>query len=513
MRGGAGGRGNGSRAVSKERRPKERTSAPRARGRQGEVGRAADSEPRPKVLRAGKRENTDGDAKRSDAKKIVQRLRREGVRRAKIGGFDIDGVLRGKYVSLEKLESALGKGFGFCDVIFGWDVADALYADSEVTGWHTGYPDVHALLDPTTERRIPWEPNVVAFLADFRDAQGRPHPACPRSLLRRVLDRLEARGFQAKVALEFEFFLFQETRDSLVRKNFQDLTPLDPGMFGYSWLRSGQDAELMTDLHETLAGAGIVVEGLHTETGPGVYEAALSVTDPLRAADDAALFKTTVKQVAHRHGLTATFMAKWNAELPGCSGHIHQSLWRNGKSAFHDPSSEEAMSQVMRHYIGGQLALMRELTAMMSPTINSYKRYVPGLWAPLVPSWGVENRTTALRIIGSGEPSAVRVEHRQGAADINPYLGLAAVLGAGLWGVERRIEPPEATVGDPGVVEAGGLPRTLAEATECFATSEAARELLGAEFVEHFAMTRRWEWECYRRAVTDWELRRYFETI
>lgn len=481
MRGGGAGKGQSSRGATKKR----------ARG----AGRSAPS--------------SAGTA----AAETVRRLRREGVRRAKIGGFDIDGVLRGKYVSLEKLEAALAKGFGFCDVIFGWDVGDVLYDAASVTGWHTGYPDVHAWLDPATERRIPWEPGVAAFLADFRDPAGRRHPACPRSLLRHVLERLEALGLQAKVALEFEFFVFRETRESLVSKNFTDLTPLDPGMFGYSWLRTGQDAELMADLQDTLAAAGISVEGLHTETGPGVYEAALTVNEPMRAADDAALFKTTVKQIAHRHGLTATFMAKWNAELPGCSGHIHQSLWKGAKSAFYDPRAEHGMSASMRHFVGGQLALMRELTAMMSPTVNSYKRYVPGLWAPLVPCWGIENRTCALRVIGPGEPKALRVEHRQGAADINPYLGLAATLGAGLWGLEHEIEPPEAVQGDPGSGGDETLPRTLAEATELFAASRAARELFGAEFVEHFSMTRRWEWECYRRAVTDWELRRYFETI
>lgn len=487
MRGGGSGKGNGAAA---RRAPRVRRS-PSPRGQR-----------RP-----------DSERVAVEPARVVARLRERGIERAKVGGFDIDGVLRGKYVSLDKLESILAKGFGFCDVIFGWDVADALYASASVTGWHTGYPDAHALLDPTTERVIPWEPGVVAFLADFRDATGAPHPACPRSLLKRVIERLAARGFEAKVSLEFEFFLFRETRESLVQKNFSELTPLDPGMFGYSWLRTGQDAELMADLHASLTGAGIAVEGLHTETGPGVYEAALAATHPLRAADDAALFKTTVKQVAHRHGLTATFMAKWNAALPGCSGHIHQSLWRSGKSAFYDAAEEAGMGETMRHYIGGQIALMRELTAMMSPTVNSYKRYVPGLWAPLAPSWGLENRTAALRIIGAGQPQALRVEHRQGAADINPYLGLAASLGAGLWGIEHAIEPPPPTVGDPGVPPAGALPSTLAEATELFAASEAARDLFGAAFVEHFAMTRRWEWECYRRAVTDWELKRYFEAI
>jgi hypothetical protein len=214
-------------------------------------------------------------AKRAAAE-LVQDLRGRGVDRAKIGGFDLDGVLRGKYVSLDKLESALGKGFGFCDVIFGWDVADALYDNAKVTGWHTGYPDAQAVLDPATLRTIPWEPGVAAMLADFRTDEGAPHPACPRSLLKRVIARAEKLGYRPMVGAEYEFYLFKETRDSLQEKAFRRLAPLDPGKFGYSWVRSGQDAELMRDIQQGMRDFDIELEGLHTETGPGVYEAAIA---------------------------------------------------------------------------------------------------------------------------------------------------------------------------------------------------------------------------------------------
>lgn len=330
--------------------------------------------------RATRADNHDGAA-------LVAELERQGISRAKIGGFDLDGVLRGKYVSLEKLRSVLDKGFGFCDVIFGWDVADVLYDNAKVTGWHTGYPDAHAVLDASTLRLVPWEPGVVAFIADFRDGSGKDHPACPRSLLKRVIARGEKLGFSAKLAAEYEFFFFRETRDTLHDKQFKGLTPLDPGMFGYSWVRSGQDSDLMSDLMEGLKAFDIGLEGLHTETGPGVYEAAIRYDDALAAADKAALFKSAVKQIAHRHGLSVTFMAKWNADLPGCSGHLHQSLWKDDKNAFFDSRDKRGMSKTMKHYIAGQMALMQELTAMYSPTINSYKRYVPGVWAPLVASW------------------------------------------------------------------------------------------------------------------------------
>ncbi|MCA9597728.1 MAG: glutamine synthetase [Myxococcales bacterium] len=456
--------------------------------------------------RATRADNHDGAA-------LVAELERQGISRAKIGGFDLDGVLRGKYVSLEKLRSVLDKGFGFCDVIFGWDVADVLYDNAKVTGWHTGYPDAHAVLDASTLRLVPWEPGVVAFIADFRDGSGKDHPACPRSLLKRVIARGEKLGFSAKLAAEYEFFFFRETRDTLHDKQFKGLTPLDPGMFGYSWVRSGQDSDLMSDLMEGLKAFDIGLEGLHTETGPGVYEAAIRYDDALAAADKAALFKSAVKQIAHRHGLSVTFMAKWNADLPGCSGHLHQSLWKDDKNAFFDSRDKRGMSKTMKHYIAGQMALMQELTAMYSPTINSYKRYVPGVWAPLVASWGQDNRTCAIRLIDLGNDTSQRIEYRQTAADMNPYVAMAASLGAGLWGIEKKLPLPLETRGDPGSEGPGKLPTTLGKATELFAASKAARALFGAEFVDHYARTRDWEVRCFEKAVTDWELSRYFEVI
>ncbi|MEJ7732695.1 MAG: glutamine synthetase family protein [Polyangiaceae bacterium] len=451
----------------------------------------------------------------NDNEKLVADLEKRGVTRAKIGGFDVDGVLRGKYVSMEKLRSALGGGFGFCDVIFGWDIADVLYDNASVTGWHTGYPDAHAVLDPSTARMLPWEPDTVAMLADFRDDQGGPHPACPRSLLRTVLARADKMGFSAKMSCEFEFFLFQETPRSLHDKGFANLQSLTPGMFGYSWVREGQQSKLMAAILDGLRAFDCEVEALHTETGPGVYEIAIGYDEGLRAADKAALAKVALKQIAHEHGLAVTFMAKWNAELPGSSGHLHQSLWRGKDSAFQGKGGEP--NEIMRHYVGGQCALMPELTALYSPTINSYKRYVPGVWAPLTATWGVENRTTAIRLIGLGSPAA-RVEYRQTAADINPYTAMATCLAAGLWGIENRVEPPPEVRGDAG--DGSGsepgrqpLPRTLADATRLLAGSARAKEILGAGFVDHYVRSREWEVRQYDRAVTDWELKRYFEAV
>jgi glutamine synthetase len=446
---------------------------------------------------------------------LVKDLESKGIERAKIGGYDIDGVLRGKYVSLDKLKSAIKGGFGFCDVIFGWDIADVLYDNAEVTGWHTGYPDAHAVLDLSTLRAIPWEPGVAAILADFRDEKGGPHPACPRSLLRTVIARAEKLGYHPKFSVEYEFFLFRETPSSLHAKGFAGLEALSPGMFGYSWVREGQNAGLMRAIHDGMKAFDIDIEGLHTETGPGVYEAAIRYDDCLRAADKAALFKTAMKQIAFEQGLSVTFMAKWNADLPGSSGHIHQSLWKDERNAFAAPDDPTGISKTMRQYIAGQIQLMPELTALISPTINSYKRYVPGVWAPLTASWGLENRTCALRVIGAHDATAARVEYRQSAADINPYIAMATCLGAGLYGIEHDLVPPPAASGDastPGEA-ARPLPRTLAEATSMLAASKAAREILGDAFVAHYVKTRDWEVRRYERAVTDWELKRYFEAI
>jgi glutamine synthetase len=446
-------------------------------------------------------------------KELEDAFERHGIRRVKVGGHDIDGILRGKYISLDKFWGALKDPIGFCDVIFGWDAADALYDNAVGTGWHTGYPDTHARIDPTTFRVLPSEPDTASFLMDFVQSDGTPHPACPRGVLARVIERARALGYEVSIGSEFEFFVFKETTASLYAKGFRGLEPLSQGMFGYSWIRSGQNADLCHAILDDLERFGIPIEGLHTETGPGVYEAAIKYDAALAAGDKAALFKTAAKQVAARLGYAVTFMAKYSAALPGSSGHLHQSLWKNGGNVFHDAEAEDKLSHLARHYLGGQLALMPELTALVAPTVNSYKRYVPGVWAPLNASWGIENRTCAIRAI-PGTAKSTRFEHRQPAADINPYLAMAATVAAGLWGIEHEVQPTEPVKGDASArSDLAGLPRTLREATDRLAASAAARALLGNGFVDHYVRTRDWECRQYERAVSDWEVTRYFESV
>jgi glutamine synthetase len=439
------------------------------------------------------------------------------IAKAKIGGFDVDGVWRGKYVSLEKLRSCAKGGLGFCDVVFGWDLADDLYDNAQVTGWHTGYPDAHALLDLSTARVIPWEPDTAAFILDFVNPDGSPYEPSPRQLLKRVGRKARAMGFLPRFGSEYEYFIFRETPQSLREKGFRGLETLTPGMFGYSWLRSSANAGLVHALIDGLNAFDVPVEGMHTETGPGVYETAVLFDDLERAADKSALFKTAVKEICARQGLTACFMAKWNAKLPGCSGHVHQSLWdlAGERNAFHDPAAPHGASEVLRRYLGGQMALMPELTALYWPTVNSYKRSVENTWAPTTATWGVENRTAAVRLIGDeASPKSMRLEYRQAGADMNPYVAMAASLAAGLWGIENRVEPPPPCEGNAyAAKDAAPLPRNLKDAVELLRRSERAREILGEGFLDHYLRTREWEVRQFERAVTTWELERYLEII
>ena len=446
----------------------------------------------------------------ADAKKIV---RERGLDYVKVGVFDIDGVLRGKYMARDKFFGALDKGFGFCDVVLGWDSNDQLYDFSSLTGWNTGFPDAQVKILPESCREIPFEDGMLLFLAEFT---GEAEAYCPRGLLRRITERARKLGFAATAACEFEFFVFDETPHSVREKHYRDLQSITPGFFGYSMLRNSVHAELYNDLLETCAAMEMPIEGLHTETGAGVLEAALQHAEALDAADRAALFKTIVKVLCQRQGRMATFMAKWSHDWPGQSGHIHLSLTgKNGKSAFYDARKEHNISDTMRHFIGGQQALMPELLCMVAPTVNSFTRLIPGFWAPTAATWGIENRTCALRAI-PGSEKAQRVEYRISAADINPYVAMAAALGSGLWGIENEIEPDAPMTGnayEKSVPVKRRLPATLSQAAEKLKRSKPARELFGDAFVGHFAQTRQWEEREFRRAITDWEMSRYFEII
>lgn len=449
-------------------------------------------------------------------KEIMQYVKDHPSGKVKIAVTDLDGILRGKYISTEKFLSAADTTLGFCNVVFGWDAGDATYDNVQYTGWHTGYPDAPVQIDLSTFRKIPWENGVPFFLAELAEQKRNPAYPCPRQLLKKVLNDTIKKGYTPFFSQEFEWFNFSETPQSAAEKQFKNLKPLSPGMFGYSILRSSLNNPFFTDLMDLLNKFNVPLEGIHTETGPGVYEGAIVYSNLPEAADRAVLFKTAVKEIAYRHGILATFMAKINEQLPGCGGHVHQSLWDKSvkKNLFYDEKDKMNISALMKSYIAGQLFCLPHILPMYAPVINSYKRLVEGAWAPTTLTWGIDNRTVALRVL-SGSNKSCRLETRVIGSDANPYLAMAAALASGLYGIKNKLKLNQPATEGNGYKDFsnGVLPATLQEATQMMKQSKVAKEILGEKFVAHFTQTREWEWRQHLKPVTDWELRRYFEII
>lgn len=450
-----------------------------------------------------------------DTRDIITEIEGYDGSHIKFGVVDIDGVLRGKMISKKKFLKSIEQNIGFCNVIFGWDVHDNVYEDSKVTGWHTGFPDSSASIDLLTYRKIPWSDNIPFFLADFLHSQ-ELSDVCPRTLLKKIDDRCRKAGYTPKFSGEYEWFNFRETPQSLKQKGMVDPEPFTPGMFGYSTLRSSQYNDYMSGIASQMESFGVPIEGIHTETGDGVYEACIEYSNLIEAADRCVLFKSGVKEIAFQHEIVASFMAKWSDDLPGCGGHIHQSLWNSEESTnlFYSSDSNKKLSPILEHYIAGQLHCLPHILPMYAPTVNSYKRFVSGSWASTSVSWGRDNRTTALRVISRGEESS-RLETRVPGSDANPYLSMAAALASGLYGIENKLtlSVPEMKGNEYQNTDSKALPANLKDAASIMKTSELAKELFGEIFIEHFAYTREWEWEQFSKRVTDWELKRYFEII
>jgi glutamine synthetase len=451
-----------------------------------------------------------------DKKQVIDYVKKHPSGKVKIAITDIDGILRGKYISVEKFLSVIEDNTGFCDVVFGWDAHDSAYDNVSYTGWHTGYPDAPVRLDINTFRKIPWENDLPFFLGELLNDQKEPSPICPRQLVKKLSREANDLGFSPVFSQEFEWFNFSETPHSANQKNFRNLTPLTPGMFGYSILRSTLQNAFFTDLFELLRKFNVPLEGLHTETGPGVLEAAIAYAPLLESADRAVLFKSAVKEIAYKHGIMATFMAKVHESLPGCGGHIHQSLWdlQQKKNLFFSNTDKKNMSDEMKSYVAGQLFCLPHILPMYAPTINSYKRLVEGAWAPTTLTWALDNRTVALRVLSGGAKSC-RLETRVVGSDANPYLAMAAALASGLYGIRKKMKLKQPETAGNGYRDnsKGTLPATLYDATLHMKESVVAKEILGEKFVEHFVQTREWEWRQHLKAVTDWEYRRYFEII
>lgn len=456
------------------------------------------------------------DANELLTQKLAQYQER-GVTRVKLGLTDIDGVLRGKYVSLDKFAGLLAKGGGFCDCVFGWDADDQLYNAGRYTGWHTGFPDADYRLLIDSERWLA-EENTPFFLGQFVGGGGAVHPLCPRTRLEQVLARLAEHGLVLNAGFEYEFFVFAETPHSVREKAYRQLRPLTPGNFGYSVLRASTEGEKFAALMDYCRSLDCDLEGLHCETGPGVWEAALRPELNMEAADRAVLFKTFSKVFFAGVDCMATFMAKWSMDYPGQSGHFHFSFLDNAHSnRFYDADAPAGSSLLLTQAVAGLVHFLPELLALVAPTINSYTRLVKGAWAPTASTWAVENRTTAIRVI-PGDSARQHIECRVPGADANPYLVAAAICAAALAGIERSLEPGDPVAGNAYDVETQLPPErrfasNLRAAAERLRDSALAREMLGTEFVEHFVMSRFWECSEYERSLNSWQLERYFEII
>ena len=440
------------------------------------------------------------------------------IGQVKLGLTDIDGVIRGKYIGVDKFFSLLESQGGFCDCVFGWDVNDELYYQQGYTGWQSGFPDTGYRLLADREIWLPGE-DCPYFVGEFVNADGTEHSLCPRTKLSAIQSEFAKLGLTIKSGLEYEFFVFKETPQSIRDKSYQNLIPLTPGNFGYSVIRTSAESELFSGLMDYARDIGCDIEGLHCETGPGVWEAALKASIGLRSADDAVLFKTFSKVYFQKKDLIATFMAKWSMDYPGQSGHYHFSLLNsdNDHNVFYESSRSNGMSMTQTFAVGGLIKYLPEFLVLIAPTINSYTRLVKGAWAPTAATWGIENRTSSVRVI-PGSIKNQRIECRVGGADGNPYLVASAILGAAFLGIEEKLDPGEPVKGNAYEIE-DELPEgrrfasNLKESTDRFDRSSAARRLFGNEFVDHFVLSRRHEVMEYERSINDWQLGRYFEII
>ncbi|KAI9675292.1 MAG: hypothetical protein M1817_001195 [Caeruleum heppii] len=466
--------------------------------------------------------------------------------KVKVAGVDVDGMLRGKLMSKKKFLSVAKDGFGFCSVIFGWDMHDQTYfRELKVSNAENGYRDIIAVPDLSSYRRIPWEDNVPFFFVSFLDPDTRrPVSACPRGLLGTMVQKLQTKGYGALAGAEYEFYQFRapsndsasteknssSTATFLQRNPVDDLPPLTQGMFGYSLTRPVHNQDYYYGIFDACEKFRCGIEGWHTESGPGVYEAALEFGEIRDMADKAGLFKYVVKSIGSKHGITPCFMAKPRQGMPGNSGHMHVSLIdSSGKNLFYRGSEDPSppypdlahLSDLGRHFLAGLLDGLADVVPLVAPTVNSYKRLVENFWAPVTVSWGLEHRAASIRLIAppTASPKATRFEVRVPGADANPYYVLSAILALGWRGIERKLAIPVPPLGKG--EEVGGktdqgvrLAKSLKEATaRMMAPDSVAREVFGDEFVEHFGGTREHEVRLWEEAVTDWEVKRYIETV
>jgi glutamine synthetase len=427
---------------------------------------------------------------------------------------DMQGRLVGKRFHAEFFLGGAHEETHGCDYLLANDIDMEPVPGYAVANWEKGYGDFVMKPDLSTLRRIPWLPATALVICDVLDHDTHEELAhSPRAMLKKQIARLAAMNMSSSVASELEFYLFDETYGSAAEKNWHNLKTTGSYIQDYHIFQTTKEEEVMRAIRNGLQGAGIPVENSKGEWGPGQEEVNVRYADPLTMADWHVILKNGCKEIAHGLGKALTFMAKWRYDLAGSSSHIHVSLWdKAGKTPlFLDSKGEHGMSPLMRHFMAGQLAYAREITLFLAPYINSYKRFQAGTFAPTKAIWSLDNRTAGFRLCGA-ETKGIRTECRIGGADLNPYLAFAALLAAGLAGVDQAMELEPAFVGDAYHGESlREVPKTLREATDLMRNSRMLRAAFGDEVIDHYVHTAEWEQFEYDRRVTDWELRRGFE--
>ncbi|GAA4438338.1 glutamine synthetase family protein [Ravibacter arvi] len=448
----------------------------------------------------------------------IQQLIHDGEIETVILAFtDHYGRFLGKRLDADYFaDEALLNGSHGCDYLLTTDMAMEPVAGYEFASWELGYGDFHLVPDLTTIRKADWLDKTAIVLCDlFDDKAHAPVAVAPRNLLKRQLENAEKEGWAACAATELEYYLFENSYRAAFEQHYQDLRPAGYYLEDYHLLQGTRNEGFTGKVRRHLKNSGIQVENSKGEWGLGQHEINIKYADLLKAADNHVLFKQCLKEVADSQGLSLTFMAKFATDQAGSSSHIHLSLWKNGKNAFtgdHQLGPVKGTSDYFRWFLGGWLAHVPDVMPFYAPTVNSYKRFVDGSWAPTRLAWSFDNRTAGFRVVGSG--SSLRIECRIPGADCNPYLALAASIASGLDGIKHRIEPPECFIGD--IYAAAGLPRvpyTLSEAIAGFEKSSFAREAFGEKAFNHYLHFFKAEQKAYDIAVNDWELKRYFEQI
>lgn len=428
---------------------------------------------------------------------------------------DMHGRPVGKRVTADYFAShAAEHGIECCEYLLAVDVDLTPLPGYRFANWDTGYGDVVCIPDFSTARLIPWLEGTAWVIADLSDASGAPVEVSPRQILRRQLERAAERGLRVLAATEVEFYLFRDSYEEAATKGWRGLEPHSSTIEDYQLLQTSREEYIVRRIRNEMIDAGIPVEFSKGEAGRGQHEVNVTYDEALTAADRHLLFKNGIKEIAAQEGRAATFMAKWTMDDTGSSCHVHTSLWdaESGDPLMADASHATGLSAVGRQFLAGQLAAARELAWCAAPTVNSYRRYVPGSWAPTAVVWGEDNRTCGFRVVGSG--AGRRVESRIPGADVNPYLVLAAGVAAGLYGIDHELELGPAYPRN--AYEASDVPRiptTLIEAIDEFRGSKVAVEAFGADVHHHLLNTAVQEWEASNRHVSDWELARYFERL